>query len=85
MGINGRRRDHAETVVVASENMVCARRSRALASVGFWGARSRTQHSWFLMVLGLNFLMHTVMCRASVILLEKLVRKMSSFQWFCPK
>lgn len=30
-----------ETVVVASENMVCARRSRALASVGFWGARSR--------------------------------------------
>lgn len=74
-----------ETVVVASENMVCARRSRARASVGFW------ELVWDSAQLVLNgsgvklSFMHTVMCRASVILLEKLVRKMSLFLWLCPK
>ena len=70
-----------ETVVVASENMVCARCSRARASVGFWGARSRdSAQLGFSMVLGVELsFMHTVMCRASVMLLEKPVRKMSLF------
>lgn len=45
-----------ETVVVASENMVLDARARA--PVGFWGARSRTQHSWFLMVLGVKLSLH---------------------------
>lgn len=61
----------------------------ALGHVRLWASGELvhgTQHSWFLMVLGVKLsFMHTVMCRASVILLEKLVRKMSLFLWLCPK
>ena len=76
-----------ETLVVASENLACATHSRAHVSVGFWGACSRdSAQLGFSMVLEAKpSSMHTVMCRASVMLLGKLVRKMSLFLWLCPK
>ena len=76
-----------ETLVVASGNMVCATCSRAHVFVSFWGARSRdSAQLGFSMVLeAALFSMHTVMYRASVMLLENLVRKMSLFLWLCPK